>query len=29
MKIEDACETALERLGKTKSNAQLYALLDI
>ncbi len=29
MKIEDACETAIERLGKTKSNAQFFALLDI
>ncbi len=29
MKIEDACETALERLAKTKSNAQFFALLDI
>ncbi len=29
MKIEDATETAIERLGKTKTNAQFFALLDI
>lgn len=28
-KIEDACETALERLAKTKTNAQFFALLNI
>jgi transcription termination factor Rho len=29
MKIEDACETAIERLAKTKTNAQFFALINI
>lgn len=29
MKIEDAAETALERLAKTKNNREFFALLDI
>ncbi len=29
MKIEDACETAIERLGKTKDNREFLALIDI
>jgi transcription termination factor Rho len=29
MKIEDACETAVERLAKTKTNAQFFALINL
>ena len=29
MKIEDACETALERLGKTKTNDEFFSLINI
>jgi transcription termination factor Rho len=29
MKIEDACETAIERLQKTKSNKEFFDLIDV